>query len=92
MEHQRAVQNLAVESYLLGDMSPRERDAFEEHFFECSLCGDDLRAAARFMEDARAILGERAEAESRLKTGRPLPHSPQLQKSPGGWRTPGWLI
>jgi|SRR5712671_3366699 len=92
MEHQRAVQNLAVESYLLGDMSPRERDAFEEHFFECSLCGDDLRAAARFMEDARVILGERAEAESRLKIGRPLPHSPHLQKSPGGWRTPGWLI
>jgi anti-sigma factor RsiW len=92
MEHQRAVQNLAVESYLLGEMSPRERDAFEEHFFECSVCGDDVRAAAKFMEVARDILGEGVEAESRLNTGRPLPDSPQLQKSPGRGRTPGWLI
>jgi len=92
MEHQRAVQNLAVESYLLGEMSPRERDSFEEHFFECSVCGEDVRAAARFMEDARVILGEAIVAEPRLNAGRPLPGSPQLQKSPGGWRTPGWLI
>jgi anti-sigma factor RsiW len=92
MEHQRAVQNLAVESYLLGEMSPRERDSFEEHFFECSVCGEDVRTAARFMEDARVILGEAGVAEPRSNTDRPLPGSPQLQKSPGGWRSPGWLI
>jgi hypothetical protein len=97
MEHQRAVQNLAVESYLLGDMSPRERDAFEEHFFECSLCGEDVRAAAKFMEDARKILGarisgEEAGADDRLKTGRPLPGSGRTAKMPGGGRTPGWLV
>jgi len=96
MEHQRAVQNLAVESYLLGDMSPRERDAFEEHFFECSLCGEDVRAAAQFMEDARKILGaripgEEAGADDRL-TGRPLPGSSQTSKKPEGGRTPGWLV
>ena len=91
MEHQRAVQNLAVESYLLGDMSPRERDAFEEHFFECSLCGEDVRAAAKFMEDARKILGEDAGAEDRL-TGRPLPDSSRTAKKPGGAPTPAWLV
>jgi hypothetical protein len=102
MEHQRAVQNLAVESYLLGDMSPSERDAFEEHFFECSLCGEDVRAAAKFMEDARKILGARnlgaeiagedAGADDRLTTGRPLPGSSRTAKTPGGGRTPGWLV
>ena len=96
MEHQRAVQNLAVESYLLGDMSPRERDAFEEHFFECSLCGEDVRAAAKFMEDARKILGARvpgedAGADDRL-TGRPLPGSSETAKKPGEGRNPGWLV
>jgi hypothetical protein len=92
MEHQRAVQNLAVESYLLGDMSPSERDAFEEHFFECSLCGEDVRAAAKFMEDARKILGEDAGADDRLPTGRPFPGSSRTAKMPGGGRTPGWLV
>jgi hypothetical protein len=92
MEHQRAVQNLAVESYLLGDMSPQERDAFEEHFFECRLCGEDVRAAAKFMEEARKILGEDAGADDRLRTGRPLPGSSQTTQKPGGGRTPGWLV
>ena len=98
MEHQQAVQNLAVESYLLGDMSPQEREAFEEHFFECSLCGEDVRAAAGFMEDARKILGEwgaygeNAGADDRLTNGRPLPGSSRTAKQPGGGRTPGWLV
>ena len=92
MEHQRAVQNLAVESYLLGEMSPSEREAFEEHFFECIVCGEDVRAAAKFMEEARNILGEDARADDRLKSGRPLPGSSRTAKKPGGGRTPGWLV
>jgi hypothetical protein len=97
MEHQQAVQNLAVESYLLGHMSPLERDAFEEHFFECSLCGEDVRAAAKFMEDARNILsasnlGEEAGADDRLTSGRPIPDSFPTARKPGGGRTPGWLV
>src|SRR5262245_35396969 len=95
MEHQQAVQNLAVESYLLGEMSPREREAFEEHFFECSVCGEDVRAAALFMEDARKILdasGEDASADDRLKNGRPIPGSSRTANMPGGGRTPGWLV
>ena len=91
MEHQRAVQNLAVESYVLGEMSPRERDAFEEHFFECSLCGDDVRAAAKFMEDAREVLGGDAGAEDRLRNGRLFPNSSRTAEKPGGWRPPGWI-
>jgi hypothetical protein len=82
MDHQRAVQNLAVESYLLGDMSAEEREAFEEHFFECSVCGEDVRAAAEFMEDAKKILGE---------TSRPLAALPQTAKISGQRATPGWL-
>lgn len=79
MNHQQAVQNLAVESYLLGEMSPQEREAFEEHYFECSLCGEDVRAAARFMEDARIILGQ------------PRPGSSRPMMKPEERRTPAWL-
>jgi hypothetical protein len=56
MEHERAIQNLAVECYLLGEMSPGERESFEEHYFECGICADDVRAAAQFIEDAKEIL------------------------------------
>jgi anti-sigma factor RsiW len=58
MEHERAIQNLAVESYLLGEMSPAERESFEEHYFECAVCAEDLRAAAQFMEDAKDLLAD----------------------------------
>jgi len=57
MEHERAVQSLAVESYLLGEMTPGERDAFEEHYFECGVCAEDVRSASQFLEDMKGVLG-----------------------------------
>ncbi|HEY4360461.1 MAG TPA: zf-HC2 domain-containing protein [Bryobacteraceae bacterium] len=56
MEHERAVQNLAVECYLLGEMTAEEREDFEAHYFECTVCGEDLRAASQFIADAKDIL------------------------------------
>lgn len=46
MEHSNE-QNLYTERYLGGDMSAEERAAFEEHFFNCQFCGDDVAAAGR---------------------------------------------
>ena len=54
MTHQEAVETLATERYLLEDMSGVDRDAFEEHFFSCHLCADDLRVAAAMMKGAKA--------------------------------------
>ena len=60
MTHQRAVESMASERYLLGEMSDEERDLFEEHYFECSECAEDIRAAERMRTavrtDARAAL------------------------------------
>jgi hypothetical protein len=56
MDHEGAIQNLAVESYLLGEMTPGEREAFEQHFFDCSACADDVRNAMQFMAGARDVL------------------------------------
>jgi hypothetical protein len=55
MEHEQAVHNMAVEAYLLDELTPDEREAFEAHYFECAVCADDLRAASKFMEDAKGI-------------------------------------
>jgi len=42
-----------VEKYLLDELPPPQRDAFEEHFFECGLCAKDLRMTAEFLDIAR---------------------------------------
>ena len=59
MDHELAIKNQSVERYFLGEMEPTEREAFEEHFFECELCADDVRATSAFVENAKDILKER---------------------------------
>lgn len=81
MEHEQTVQNLAVEGYLLGQMTAEEREAFENHYFECAVCADDLRSASRFMEEARAIFA----SESRTK---PAAQSVPERRT---WSWPDWL-
>src|ERR1039457_1070131 len=56
MEHNRAVEIKAGERYLLGEMPPDEREDFEEHYFTCAECAQDVRAAARFRANARELL------------------------------------
>ncbi|HEY2829852.1 MAG TPA: zf-HC2 domain-containing protein [Thermoanaerobaculia bacterium] len=47
MEHAEAVETMAAERYLLGEMTPEDRDAFEEHFFGCSVCAADVVDSSR---------------------------------------------
>jgi hypothetical protein len=56
VNHFEATQSTAVEKYLLGEMPPPERDAFEEHFFGCPECAADLRATAAFLAAAKQEL------------------------------------
>jgi hypothetical protein len=42
-EHRAAVESMAAERYVLGEMEPAERDAFEDHFFDCVECSSDVR-------------------------------------------------
>lgn len=54
MTHQESVDTLAPERYLLDDMPEKDRLAFEDHFFSCELCADDLRVAAAMLQGAKA--------------------------------------
>jgi hypothetical protein len=56
MTHQDAVTSLAVERYLLEEMSETERDRFEAHFFDCAECAEDLRVSDRIRHEARTGL------------------------------------
>lgn len=42
MTHQEAIAGGIVERYMLGELDSTERDAFENHYFECSVCAAQL--------------------------------------------------
>jgi hypothetical protein len=43
MNHQSAIDSQAASRYALDDLTETERDAFEEHYFDCTVCSEDVR-------------------------------------------------
>jgi hypothetical protein len=70
MEHAEAVETMATERYLLGEMTPEDRDAFEEHFFGCSVCAADVIDTSR-VRAAIAADGPKAAQLPRLAARMP---------------------
>jgi hypothetical protein len=56
MKHSEAVEQMAAERYLLDELAPDARDAFEEHVFDCPECALDLRAGTAFVQEAKVQL------------------------------------
>src|SRR5262245_33586234 len=56
MEHREAVEMMASERYLLGEMDDAQRDAFEAHFFSCAECAADVREGAVMRDGVHAGL------------------------------------
>jgi len=54
MEHDEAIRSQAAERYAARELSPAEQDAFEEHFFDCQECADDVRFELTFAANVRA--------------------------------------
>ena len=55
IDHQQAVNKMMAERYLLGELSPRECDAFEAHLFDCSECFEQVRAGTEFVHYIKRI-------------------------------------
>jgi anti-sigma factor RsiW len=84
MNHSEVVEQLAVERYLLDELTPDAREAFEEHLFDCQECALDLRAGTLFVDEVKAQLpgipeksivadrGPKAKAVSWLSWMRPM--------------------
>ncbi len=54
MDHTEAVETLACERYLFDELTPEDRDAFEEHYFGCAECAADVKAEAAIVAGVRA--------------------------------------
>jgi hypothetical protein len=60
MDHNEAVRLQAAEKYLLGELPKEQRAAYEEHYFDCSACAEEIKATVAFMEGARQVAREEA--------------------------------
>ena len=79
MNHQEAMQSMAVEKYLLNELPPQLRDDFEEHYFDCPECAVDLRATAAFLDATKAEL-------KAASASKPLPASGAKRRFTLLWR------
>jgi hypothetical protein len=60
MDHNDAVRLQAAEKYLLHEMPSAQRDEYEEHYFDCPACAEELKATVAFMESSRQAFREEA--------------------------------
>ena len=56
MNHDEAIRLKAAEKYLLGELSAEMRDQYEDHYFGCAECAQDIRTGAVFIDNARDVL------------------------------------
>jgi hypothetical protein len=56
MDHADAIRSGAAEKYLLEELDDIERSEYEEHFFDCQECAEDVRSGAAFAANAKAVL------------------------------------
>lgn len=56
MDHQDVVRRGAIEKYLLDEIPQPERDEFEQHFFDCRECAEEVRTTAAFLAGAKTEL------------------------------------
>lgn len=69
MDHKLAEKTGTVERYLLNELAPEERLAFEEHLFDCPICGDLVRSGAISIDNVREVLREEPDKVIATETG-----------------------
>jgi hypothetical protein len=58
MDHLEAKRLHAAEKYVLGELSADQRDAYEEHYFDCAECAEDVQATLTFVSAGREVFRE----------------------------------
>jgi hypothetical protein len=79
MEHNEAVRLQAAEKYVLGKLPKEQHAEYEEHYFDCLACAEEIKATVAFMESARQAGREEAmEPDGRKRLAPAAPTA-------GGW-------
>lgn len=67
MEHNQALETHAADLYVLGELSDADAEAFEEHFFDCVECADEVRLGRQFLDGGRDMIREDEAANEAAK-------------------------
>ncbi len=92
MDHSEAVEMMATERYLLGELSAEQREAFEAHYFECYECALDVRAESAMLAEMKVQLPQMEKSASRV-AGLPVAPKPEpKQRDWFAWVRPAWAV
>jgi hypothetical protein len=79
MNHTEAIRLKAAEKYLLGELSAELRDQYEDHYFGCMECAQDIRAGAALVDNARDVWN------AGTKTDEAMQVQPRKARGGGWW-------
>lgn len=68
MTHDEAAETKATERYLLREMTLEEMEAFEQHYFDCPTCTEDVRVGQTFVADLKVVFRDN-ERRSAIRAG-----------------------
>jgi hypothetical protein len=63
VDHVQATTNQTIERYLLGELPEADRDQFEEHYFNCPECAEQVRSVAQLHANIIPVLAEDAKLQ-----------------------------
>ncbi|MFP5227027.1 MAG: anti-sigma factor family protein [Acidobacteriota bacterium] len=93
MDHTEAIELMATERYLLGELTPEQRDAFEAHFFECYECALDVRAEAAMLQEMKVQLPPMAKPAAQIPDAVLAPKpEPKERRDWFAWIRPSWAV
>jgi hypothetical protein len=58
MDHLKAKEMQAAEKYVLGELTEELREAYEEHYMDCSECALDVQATVAFVSNSKEVFEE----------------------------------
>jgi hypothetical protein len=64
MNHNEAVEIQAAAKYVLCELSPVQREEYEDHYIDCPECAKDVHAAAAFADTTREVFRQEKQAEA----------------------------
>jgi len=64
IDHEQAIKTMMAERYLLDELAESERDAYEEHLFQCAVCFEQVKAGTAFVSYLNRFYAESAPVES----------------------------
>jgi len=92
MEHHEAIEMMAAERYLLGELTPELRDAYEDHLFGCTECAADVKLGAAFIGHAKDILPEMAATSASPRPPETMTHRKREKRDWFAWLRPAIMV